>query len=422
MLIKFKVKRWLAICHFYLLRLRGEQIPDMLLHQQGAAEDTHDLVDVSFKFHFMFDYRNETIGGHCRIYLNSYSGFSISPKGSHSQVLFYPFEEQLDLPTIFVKEYNLFRRKEEVVCIECKCTVELGNKRHYTSEGTRVVGSVTFPTEPDGLIADDIGSVVNHIISRLYNICRMVLLSDHKERIHLFNVIEPSQIPITSVKNISGQRLIINHIKSVDIMDRGFGDIEHSGYLCDYVQLCMELYPRLCASELRPFIDTQAQINSAGVKRIELTSDAEFSINTGLLRHINHVIGEFLKHMPIPMSIASGKDIPINWIFAKPKVKRLIGMSRRNISQVSETSASEELAEHENKQLPPIGQMPLQCAVFNSALGSAFHDSFKFSLWQKVNHLTENISSCMHRNSYRGFSPNIVISKVRQGISKLKIA
>lgn len=422
MLIKLKVKSWLAICHCNLLRLGGKQVPHILLYKKEASEDSNDLVDVSFKFHFMFDNSDETIGCYCRIDLYPDSGFGVSPESCHSQVLLYPFEEQLDLPTILVKEYYLLCRKEEVVCVEGKCPVEFGNESHYTSNCTGIIGSVPFPTESDCLVTENIGAVINSILSGFHHVCRMVFLPDYKERIHLLNVIEPSQIPIASIKNISGQRLIINHIKCVDIMDCGFGDIEHSGYLRDYIQLCMELYARLGASELRPFIDAHAQINCAGIKGIELATDAKFSVKACLLRLFNHMVGELLKHMPIPVSIASGEDVAVNGIFAKSEMERFLGMSRCDIGQLTKATAPEKLAEHENQQLSPVGQLPFGGAVFDSVFNSALHDSFKFSLWQKVGDLAENISSCMHRNSYRGLPPNIVISKVRQGISDLKIA
>ena len=39
MLIEFKVKSRMAICYLDWLRFRSQQVLDMLLYKQGAAED-----------------------------------------------------------------------------------------------------------------------------------------------------------------------------------------------------------------------------------------------------------------------------------------------------------------------------------------------------------------------------------------------
>lgn len=115
MLIRHKTKHRVAIRHLGLLRFGGKQVPHMLLHEKGAAEDTHDLVVVSLKFHLVFNDCNETVCDYCRIDLYSHSSFSIAPEGSDPKILLYPFEEQLDLPTIFVKGYTKKKRLRRFV-------------------------------------------------------------------------------------------------------------------------------------------------------------------------------------------------------------------------------------------------------------------------------------------------------------------
>ncbi len=68
----------------------------MLLDKQGAAEDSHDFVDVSFKFHFMFDYCDNAVSAYSRINLYSDGCLGITPECGDSKVLFDPFEEKYD--------------------------------------------------------------------------------------------------------------------------------------------------------------------------------------------------------------------------------------------------------------------------------------------------------------------------------------
>lgn len=72
----------------------------MLLDKQGAAEDSHDFVDVSFKFHFMFDYCDNAVSAYSRINLYSDGCLGITPECGDSKVLFDPFEERKAPPAI----------------------------------------------------------------------------------------------------------------------------------------------------------------------------------------------------------------------------------------------------------------------------------------------------------------------------------
>lgn len=96
MLIEFKVKSRLTICYLGLLLFREHQVLDVLLAQEGAAEDSYDLVDVSVEFHFVFDYSNEAICGDGCIDLYPYGILGISPKRCYLKMLLYPFEELME--------------------------------------------------------------------------------------------------------------------------------------------------------------------------------------------------------------------------------------------------------------------------------------------------------------------------------------
>ena len=83
MLIEFKVKSRMAICYLDWLRFRSQQVLDMLLYKQGAAEDSHDLVDVSFKLHLMLDYCDDAVSADGRIDLYSDGSLGVTPECRH---------------------------------------------------------------------------------------------------------------------------------------------------------------------------------------------------------------------------------------------------------------------------------------------------------------------------------------------------
>ena len=107
MLIKFKVKSRIAICYLRRFRIWIQQVLDVLLDKQGTAEDSHDLIDVSLKFHLMFDYCHDAISADSRIDLYSDRSLGVAPESGDPKMLLDPFKEKFHLPAILVKEHDL---------------------------------------------------------------------------------------------------------------------------------------------------------------------------------------------------------------------------------------------------------------------------------------------------------------------------
>lgn len=160
----------------------------------------------------------------------------------------------------------------------------------------------------------------------------------------------------------------------------------------------MQFDSGLGASELGPVVYAHAQINGGGIECIEFASDTELSVYPCILGKHYHVIGELLEYVPVPVGVASGKDIAVHRIFPKPEVKRLLAVSGCVISKFTETAASEKLTEHKDQQLSPIRQLPSESSVLYLMFDTRLHDPFKFAFWQKVNNLAENVSSRIHEN------------------------
>ena len=398
MLIEFKVKSRMAICYLDWLRFRSQQVLDMLLYKQGAAEDSHDLVDVSFKLHLMLDYCDDAVSADGRIDLYSDGSLGVTPECRDPKVLFDPFEEKLHLPSVLVEEYNLFGSQEEIIGVKDKASLQVGDIRYYAPYPGWVIGSIALARKPDGIVLKDI-SILRHIHAVFNHELRLGFLSYYKEGSELLNLMKPLQIPVSPVEYIFGQRLIINDIHCIDIMNRGIGDVYHNRNLCHYIKLSVQLNAGLGASELCPVINTHAKVNRRGIERIELATYTEFPVYTGFLSQHNHMVGELFEHMPVTIGIASGENITVNRFFAKAEMKGFPAMRGSDICEFTETSTSEQLTEYKDKQLSPIRQLPSEGSVLNLVFGTMLHDSFKFAFWQKVNNLTENVSSCIHEKS-----------------------
>ena len=413
MLIELKVKSRIAICYLEFLLLRDEQVLDMLLTKKGTSQHPHDLVNVSIKFHFMFDDCYEAICTYRSINLNSHSIFGIAPKCCDPKMLLYPFEEQFDQPSTFIKESDLFGREHEIICIESKCLFQIWNISDNPSNGRGIVLGISFARKPYSLITENI-PLLNYILSGLHYIFRMSFLTDYKEGVDKFDFIKPCQIPVSTVKYISGQRFVINIIHCIDIMNSGICNIYHGGYLRDNIKLGMHLDSRFGAPEFSPVEYTHAQVYGCRVKSIESSSDTKFPVNSGILCRFYHMIGVFLIDSPVTKIVASGKNVSIHQPGAKPQMKTAFSMGCRNIGKFPQTFTTKQLAEYKRQEVSPIRQLPPKSTVFWSVLLSGFKDPFEFTFWQKVSHLAENVSSCIHWIDNCGFPTKLVNSKVRQ--------
>ncbi|MDE6786794.1 MAG: hypothetical protein K2J46_07140, partial [Muribaculaceae bacterium] len=93
MLIKFKIKSWMAIYYLSWVRFLSQQVLDMLLDEQEVVEDSHDLLDVSLEFHFVLDYCDNTVRADSRVDLYSEGSLGVTLECGYPKMLFDPFEE-----------------------------------------------------------------------------------------------------------------------------------------------------------------------------------------------------------------------------------------------------------------------------------------------------------------------------------------
>lgn len=397
MLVEFKVKCRIVICYLHWFRIWSQQVLDVLLDMQGTAGDSHDLIDISLKFHFMFDYSDNAISADSRIDLYSDRSLGVAPESGDPEMLFDPFEEKFHLPAVLVKEHDLPGRQIEIIGIKYKASLQVRDICDDPSYTGWIVGCVAAAGKSDSIVLKYV-SILRHIQTVLNDKLWLCLFSYYKEGTKFINLMQSFKIPVSAIENISGQWLIINDIHCIDIMNSGVGEIYHYRNLGHDVKLCMQFDSGLGASELSPVVHAHAQINGGGIECIEFASDTGLSVYPCILGKHYHVIGELLEYVPVPVGVASVKDIAVHRIFPEPEVKRLLAVSGCDISKFTETAASDKLAEHKDQQLSPIRQLPSERSVLYLMFDTRLHDSFKFAFWQKVNNLAENVSSCIHEN------------------------
>ena len=416
MLIEFKRKNPLVGNRFFGFWICLEQILKMILDELRTAQNTHDLIDVPVEFHMTFKYGHNAICTDGSINLYFDNGLLVYSESDDPQMLLYPFEEQLDLPAMLVKKRYLIGREIVIVRIEHIVMLVLRYIGKDSAYLGGIVFSVTLSGESHSLIPNNVTSF-QHILPGCDHKCRISLFLQNKERAVLFYLEQPCQNPVTAIEDITCQRLKINHIYCIDIVDCGIDNKSHGRGMCGNVKFGMKFDSDLRASESCTVEHRQAHVYGGRVKGIELATDAELSLEKCALRKLDQVVEKGLEQMPVLMVVTAGKGYLDYWFLPKSQIEGFLFMGAKYYCQIALTSAIEKLAEYQNKTLALIDQIPPEGLVLDIVPDSVFHYPLEFTLRQKFYNLIEYILAVVHGCCFTPpfrVGAKIAISKVRQ--------
>lgn len=381
--------------HFINLVLHGRQraqLLDVVFRQQGTSKDTYHFVDVAVQVEVVLNDGHEAVGDDGCIDLDADGILTGAPEGFHPEMLLYKFEEKFDQPTFLVQKSYLPGCMIEVVGVVGERSLQFRSIVHDPAYRGGILGAVSLAGEPDGLVSEDIFIIVLFEICPRYNlVLGLTLLSDNKEGLDELYAEKTCEIPISTVKNIACMWLILNIIHSINIMHLGIGNLEEDRNLSNHVDLSVHLDPGLRAAELSPFEQRHAEINGCRVESIVLAIEFELLIDSLVLGQTYHVVSEVLEDVVVPHGISLCQVIPAYRLAAHAQMIRLRTMSRSDISQLTEASASVELSEYQDHQLIPMSQLPLLRFIV-----ILLHESFKISLWKELHDLTEYVFALVH--------------------------
>ena len=392
-----------------------EQISDVVLDQQRAAKNAHDFDDGTSQPEVVLNDSDEAICDDGNMYLYAYGILRSSPEGLDAEVLFDPFEEQLNLPAILVQQGNVLGGKVEVVRIVCEGPMQLGSIINDAPERERVILLIPLSFESYRLVTKDVVRAFREVIPVLDVVIGMELLTYDEERSRLMDGEEPCEVKVASVKHIAGQWLICKPVHSVDIMQFGRCNPIEYGYLCDDVNLCVNLDAGLGLSELRPAEYGQAKVNGRGVHGIEAAVQLKRLRDALALCNGDHVKGKLLKDAVVPEVVGPGQHLPVDGLAAEAEKECFPSMGECDICKFPEPPTALKLAIHQNQQLTPMTQRPATGMVV--VLGNKTPE---LPLREKLCYLSENILTYMHNCACFESATKIANSKVGHASQKIK--
>ena len=414
MLIVFKFNFELTIIGFLIFLRRGEEFHNVVFGEQGTAQDSHDLHDWTTKFEVVLNDSDETVCDDGNMNLDTYGIVTLSPERLDPEVLLNPFEEQFDLPPVFIKECDVLSCKIEVVRVVSERAVKVWSIVDDTPNLAWKLLLVLLLREDNGLVTQDVVRSVKDVFAINDLIARALFLTNDEEGPGYGNLVKSGEVKIASVKDIARQRLVCEPVHGVDVMHVGVGNPVEYGNLRDDIHLRMDFDARLRTSELRPTKERHAEVDSRRVHGIEPAVQLKLSCNPPLLRKEHHVEGKLLKDAIVSEIVDLGKRTLLDGSLSESEMKRLLSMGGCYICEFPQSTTAHELSENEDEKLTPVRR--------SLALGPVVeldHKAFEIPLWKKTGYLSKNVLSDMHKYPKFDLGAKVRISKVRQGFCDL---
>jgi len=376
--------------NFHLL-CSFEELPNRSLVEKRHAKDSEYVKSSAIKAKIMFYNSDKTICRYGRVNLDSDSIFSNPPKRFDVQMLLYPFKEQFDLPSVFIKHRNMFTFNSKAVGKIGECPLVFHRVINNTSEMTRIFFSCLLSRKSYRLVVENIVRKFKKVFTLNNFILKIPPFPYYEVGTDKIESKKPCKVKVSSIEDIVGIRLVRDLIHGIHVVNFGFSNMKKGWNLSNNIIERMYLDSSFCLAKTRPPKKIQTQIYSSGVKGVESTCDLKFFCNKLSLSNRYHFVSKFLKDLGIPVCICLGKIAARYYGLAESEMIRFRGMCGYYTDQFSKAFTTGQLPEHHDQQLVPATE---RLYIFVTLI---FHnDTIKNSLWKKFNELTENIFSIVH--------------------------
>ena len=278
----------------YILQGFGtsKKVSDWSLVRQDAADHSEDIECRPFELAIMLDNGHKAVCDDRNVNLYSHSILSIAPEGRDSEMLLYPSEEQLNLPSLLVQQSNITGLEYNVVSQESERSLQFRSVVNYPPESSRILLLGLVARKAYRLVKQNVIRFIQQVFTVNNLVVEMRLLSDDEVGVDNVDSVQSGKVIIAFVKDVERIRLIRNVIHRIHIVDFSLRDMNVGRNLGHNIKQCVDFDASLRFSEECPLEQTQAEIYGGGVKRIELSMQDELPVQPLALCKIDHIVGE----------------------------------------------------------------------------------------------------------------------------------
>jgi hypothetical protein len=368
-----------------------EEFPDRGLVEKGHAEDTKHIKGTSVKLEIMLNNSNKAIGRNSRVNLDSNSIFGHTPKRLYVQMLLYPFKKKFHLPSIFIKQHNVFCADSKVISKVSKGSFMFQREKSDPPKQNRIFFPGLLSCKSYNLIIENVIRVFKKVLAFNDFILKLPSLPNYEVGSNKIDCKEPSKIKISPVKDVVGIRFIRNFIHGFHIINFGFRNMKKGRDLSNDIIKGMDLDTAFGLAKTCPPEKVQAQVNGSGIKCIKPTTNLKFFCDSFSLGDRYHLIGKFFKDLAIPVCVCFCQIAASYHRFTETQMVRLGRMSGNYADKLSEAFTTRQLSIHHDQQLIPATK---RLDVFVTLV---FHNNpIKNPFGKKLNKLAEYVFSIVH--------------------------
>ena len=274
----------------------------------------------------LFDDGDQHVGGDRSPYLRLDRVFGCSKERLDTQVLFDPFKEQLDLPTLFVKCANGQGGKRYVVGQKLQRPASFGIGVGHLPNQFWISFVRLVAYQLNVLIAyqarvDGDRKFLNH------NELHIAFGAGHKERSGGMQLMQPGKVDIRLVHHVIGANLdvalLCEDVEDFDIVHLAVADVDKTWNRSTQIHQGVKFDGCFCRAKRRPRKQAQAQIDRGRVQRVNGCAHQRFELDArcvvGVKRtsHADQMMGQIGKDFPWSNSVGVGQCVARDGLAAK---------------------------------------------------------------------------------------------------------
>ena len=308
----------------------------------------------------LFDDGDQHVSGDSSPYLRLDRVFGCPKEGLDTQMLFDPFEEQLDLPALFVKCANSQRRKRHVVRQELQCLASFGIGVGHLPNQLWIPFVRCVSRQLNVLIAyqarvDGDRKFLNH------NELHIAFGAGHKEGSGGMQLVQPGKVDIRLVHHVIGANLdvalLCEDVEDFDIVHLAVADVNKTRNRSTQIHQCVKFDGCFCRTKRRPRKQTQTQIDRGRIQRVNGCAHQRFEIGTrcvvGVKRtsHADQMMRQIGKDFPWPNAVRVGQGVARDRLAAKTQVIEMLALHTQIDLDIAQRLARGQLSKRQSQEL-----------------------------------------------------------------------